>query len=78
MAGLGSRGQAKAATTNALFSKTEKQENNNAVKMEKTKMVPKTFQLPEDLADALRTYAFETRRKEVDVVREALYNYLQK
>lgn len=41
-------------------------------------MVPKTFQLPEYLADALRTYAFETRRKEVDVVREALYNYLQK
>lgn len=76
MAGLGTRGAAKAVNT--LFNKTEKQESNNSVESGKARMVPKTFQLPEDLADKLRTYAFESRRKEVDVVREALYTFLQK
>ncbi len=85
MAGLSERGKSKAVQQ--LFSKTEGDvENNNPINVVSNqytdvaskKMVMKNFKLPEDLTEALRVRAFETRRKEVDIVREALYSYFSK
>ena len=79
MAGLGERGRKRAEKT--LFSKTEepgKPGEETSSEQAKAKTVSKTFHFSQEMADQLRVYAFENRRKEVDIVREALYDFLQR
>ena len=77
MAGLGNRGKGKIESANALFQKTENMENQNAGDMENHPPVKKSFAFSFELAEALREHAFRTRRKEVDIVRDALDMYFK-
>ncbi|MDE7064402.1 MAG: hypothetical protein K2O70_02890 [Desulfovibrionaceae bacterium] len=77
MSGLGKRGKDKVATTDALFQKTEKPEPHKSETMESHKPVKKSFEFSFELAEKLRERAFRERRKEVDIVREALALYLK-
>lgn len=86
MAGLGKRGQEKVANgANELFTQTEKPENqkngnpeNNKADSSKPRLVKKSFVFSFELAEELRKYCFENRKKEVDVVREALDSHFRK
>lgn len=76
MSGLGNRGKGKVGT-DAVFRKTEKPENQNTKNEEEREPVKKSFVFSYDLSEALREHAFKTRRKEVDIVRDALALYLK-
>ena len=76
MSGLGKRGKDK-VTTEALFQKTEKPETHESKTVENHKPVKKSFEFSFELAEKLRERAFRERRKEVDIVREALDLYLK-
>lgn len=78
MAGLGKRGQDKVGGANELFRKTEHMESAKDINTENPNPVKKSFVLSFELAERLREYAFRLRRKEVDIVREALDDYFIK
>jgi hypothetical protein len=83
--GLGQRGQDKInIPANKLFSKTDNAGNGNSSITHNGKSVApdqpehqvrKQYMLAFDLAEKLREQAFRERRKEVDIVREALAEY---
>lgn len=79
MAGLGKRGQEKisAPPVDELFRKTDNAQNSNCVKTEIHQPVRKQYVFSFELAEKLRELAFKERRKEVDIVREALEKYLE-
>lgn len=52
--------------------------NNSKAAPSKPVLVKKSFVISFELAEDLRKYCFENRKKEVDVVREALNAYLKK
>lgn len=78
MAGLGERGKKKISSPTAsakdLFQETASADATKAVLPESVP-VKKSFVFPFELAEDLRKYAFETRRTEVDIVREALVKF---
>lgn len=72
-------------TENTESSEAEKPENHKAVNAENSKtaspkprLVKKSFVFSFELAEDLRKYCFENRKKEVDVVREALDAYFKR
>ena len=85
--GLGDRGknQVKKGSPSGLFTRTEP----NATKIQNTinteiQDLPekndqrKMYNISRSLSERLRKYAFDERRKEVDIVREALDDWLKK
>lgn len=79
MAGLGQRGQKiiSAPPMDELFRRTDNTENSKCVKTEIQQSVRKQYVFSFELAEKLRELAFKERRKEVDIVREALEKYIE-
>lgn len=83
MSGLGSRGQDK-VSANELFRKTDNTENSkddltqSSKNTETHEPVRKQYVFAYELSEKLRELAFRERRKEVDIVRDALAEYLEK
>ena len=86
--GLGDRGknQVKKGSPSGLFTRTEPNatEIQNTINTEIQESLPekndqrKMYNISRSLSERLRKYAFDERRKEVDIVREALDEYLKK
>lgn len=86
--GLGDRGknQVKKGSPSGLFTRTEPNATKiqNTINTEIQESLPekndqrKMYNLSRSLSERLRKYAFDERRKEVDIVREALDEYLKK
>lgn len=85
MAGLGKRGQDKVNATpvDELFRKTDNTlshtntntQSKQTDSAEKQEPIRKQYVLAYELSEKLRLLAFQERRKEVDIVREALEEY---
>ena len=82
--GLGDRGknQVKKGSPSGLFARTEPgiteiQASSNTQIPEKNDQ-RKMYNISRSLSERLRKYAFDERRKEVDIVREALDDWLKK
>ena len=70
--GLGARGDKKISNSaDALFRQTENAETHNADKKQNL-FVRRQYMLSYELSEKLREQCFRERRKEVDIVREAL------
>ena len=86
--GLGDRGknQVKKGSPSGLFTRTEPNATKiqNTINTEIQESLPekndqrKMYNISRSLSERLRKYAFDERRKEVDIVREALDEYLKK
>ena len=86
--GLGDRGknQVKKGSPSGLFTRTEPNATKiqNTINTEIQESLPekndqrKMYNLSRSLSERLRKYAFDERRKEVDIVREALDDWLKK
>ena len=77
--GLGDRGknQVKKGSPSGLFTRTEPNATEIQDLPEKNDQ-RKMYNISRSLSERLRKYAFDERRKEVDIVREALDEYLKK
>jgi len=78
--GLGTRGEAKISNSaDTLFRQTENAEIRNADKEQNSDcshlLVRRQYMLSYELSEKLREQCFRERRKEVDIVREALTEY---
>ena len=89
--GLGDRGknQVKKGSPSGLFARTEPSvtgihTSSNTINTEIQESLPekndqrKMYNISRSLSERLRKYAFDERRKEVDIVREALDDWLKK
>ena len=78
--GLGDRGrnQVKKGSPTGLFTKTEPNATEIQESLPEKNDQRKMYNISRSLSERLRKYAFDERRKEVDIVREALDEYLKK
>ena len=92
--GLGDRGKNQVKKGSGLFTRTEPDvteihtssntKTQNTINTEIQESLPekndqrKMYNISRSLSERLRKYAFDERRKEVDIVREALDEYLKK
>ena len=78
--GLGDRGknQVKKGSPSGLFTRTEPDVTEIQESLPEKNDQRKMYNISRSLSERLRKYAFDERRKEVDIVREALDEYLKK
>ena len=78
--GLGDRGknQVKKGSPSGLFTRTEPNATEIQESLPEKNDQRKMYNISRSLSERLRKYAFDERRKEVDIVREALDEYLKK
>ena len=78
--GLGDRGknQVKKGSPSGLFTKTEADVTEIQDSLPEKNDQRKMYNISRSLSERLRKYAFDERRKEVDIVREALDDWLTK
>lgn len=79
MSGLGERGKKKIPSAESLFKKTAAPcPEAGEPAGEESPPVKKNFAFSFEMAEKLRRFAFVMRRKEVDIVRDALAEYFAK
>ena len=78
--GLGDRGknQVKKGSPSGLFARTEPGITGIQEPLPEKNDQRKMYNISRSLSERLRKYAFDERRKEVDIVREALDDWLKK
>ena len=78
--GLGDRGknQVKKGSPSGLFARTEPGITEIQEPLPEKNDQRKMYNISRSLSERLRKYAFDERRKEVDIVREALDDWLKK
>ena len=78
--GLGDRGknQVKKGSPSGLFARTEPSVTEIQEPLPEKNDQRKMYNISRSLSERLRKYAFDERRKEVDIVREALDDWLKK
>ena len=78
--GLGDRGknQVKKGSPSGLFARTEPRITEIQESLPEKNDQRKMYNISRSLSERLRKYAFDERRKEVDIVREALDDWLKK
>ena len=78
--GLGDRGknQVKKGSPSGLFARTEPGITEIQELLPEKNDQRKMYNISRSLSERLRKYAFDERRKEVDIVREALDDWLKK